>query len=103
MYKYDYQSHNYYYTTHYVNCQIYLQFNPTIFLLFTLYVIILKVLYHFRKEFINMTNIFDTLNERGFIEQLTHPEEIKALLGGNPISFYLGIDCVIITIISYTR
>lgn len=37
-------------------------------------------------------NVFDTLNERGFIEQLTHPEEIKNLLGGKSISFYIGID-----------
>ena len=39
-----------------------------------------------------MSNVFDTLTERGFIEQLTHPEEIKELLGGKPISFYIGID-----------
>ncbi len=39
-----------------------------------------------------MNNVFDTLQERGYIEQLTHPEEIKKLLGGKPISFYIGID-----------
>lgn len=39
-----------------------------------------------------MTNAFDVLDERGYIEQLTHPEEIKKLLGEKPISFYIGID-----------
>lgn len=39
-----------------------------------------------------MQNVFDTLEERGFIEQLTHPQEIKELLGKEKISFYIGID-----------
>lgn len=39
-----------------------------------------------------MQNVFDILEERGFIEQLTHPKEIKELLGKEPISFYIGID-----------
>ena len=39
-----------------------------------------------------MNNVFDVLQERGYIEQLTHPEEIKKLLSGDPISFYIGID-----------
>ena len=39
-----------------------------------------------------MQNVFDILEERGFIEQLTHPQEIKELLGKEPISFYIGID-----------
>lgn len=39
-----------------------------------------------------MNNIFNVLEERGYIEQLTHHEEIKNLLNGEPISFYIGID-----------
>ena len=40
-----------------------------------------------------MENVFDTLNARGYIEQLTHPKEIKDLLGGKEsIPFYIGID-----------
>ena len=39
-----------------------------------------------------MENVFDILDKRGYIEQLTHPEEIKELLGKKSISFYIGID-----------
>lgn len=39
-----------------------------------------------------MNNVFDILNERGYIEQLTHPEEIKELLGKESVPFYIGID-----------
>ena len=37
-------------------------------------------------------NCFETLKERGYVYQLTHEEEIKKLLNGDPITFYLGID-----------
>lgn len=37
--------------------------------------------------------LFDMLNERGFIKDMTHPEQIKKLLNGDKkITFYLGID-----------
>ena len=40
-----------------------------------------------------MENVFDTLEARGYIEQLTHPKEIKELLGGKEsVPFYIGID-----------
>ena len=39
-----------------------------------------------------MTDVMKTLDERGFIEQLTHEEEIRSLLGKEKISFYIGID-----------
>ena len=40
-----------------------------------------------------MDKVFDTLEQRGYIEQLTHPIEIKELLNGNTsIPFYIGID-----------
>lgn len=37
-------------------------------------------------------NVFDILNERGYIEQLTHPQEIKELLEKESVPFYIGID-----------
>ena len=39
-----------------------------------------------------MENVIDILNERNYIEQITHPEELKELLGKEKISFYIGID-----------
>ena len=39
-----------------------------------------------------MSNVFDTLKERDFIEQLTHPEEIENLLKNEKVTFYVGID-----------
>lgn len=35
---------------------------------------------------------FETLKERGYVYQLTHEEEIKEMLNGDSITFYLGID-----------
>ena len=34
-----------------------------------------------------MENVFDTLRERGFIEQATHEEEIRDMLGKEPVTF----------------
>ena len=39
-----------------------------------------------------MSNIFEKLTQRGYTEQLTHPEEIKNLLDNESISFYIGFD-----------
>lgn len=39
-----------------------------------------------------MKNVFDVLMERGFIEQCTHEEEIKKLLGEESVTFYIGFD-----------
>ena len=39
-----------------------------------------------------MSNVFDILDERGYIEQLTHPQEIKELFGKESVPFYIGID-----------
>lgn len=39
-----------------------------------------------------MYNIFEELTQRGYTEQLTHPEEIKNLLDNESISFYIGFD-----------
>ena len=36
-------------------------------------------------------NVFDTLMERGYIEQVTH-EELKDLLGSKRVPFYIGFD-----------
>ena len=37
-------------------------------------------------------NIYDVLMERGFIEQCTHPEEVRELLGKEKVTFYTGFD-----------
>ncbi len=39
-----------------------------------------------------MQNVFDVLKERGFIQQATHEEEIRELLGKGPVTFYIGFD-----------
>lgn len=39
-----------------------------------------------------MKNVFDILEERGYIEQLIHPQEIKELFGKESVPFYIGID-----------
>ncbi len=39
-----------------------------------------------------MKNVYHTLMERGFIEQATHEEEIKELLGKESVTFYIGFD-----------
>ena len=38
------------------------------------------------------TNVFDILKERGFIEQCTHEDEIRDMLGYEKIKFYIGFD-----------
>lgn len=37
-------------------------------------------------------NVFDVLKERGYIEQCTHEEEIRELLGKESVTFYIGFD-----------
>jgi tyrosyl-tRNA synthetase len=37
-------------------------------------------------------SVYDVLKERGFIQQLTHEEEIKSLLENEKITFYTGYD-----------
>jgi tyrosyl-tRNA synthetase len=37
-------------------------------------------------------SVFETLKERGFIQQLTHEDEIKELLENKKITFYIGFD-----------
>ena len=39
-----------------------------------------------------MQNVFNTLERRGYVEQLTHPEEIKKLFEKECVPFYIGID-----------
>ncbi len=39
-----------------------------------------------------MKNVFDVLQERGFIAQITHEEEIKKLLSEKKVTFYIGFD-----------
>ena len=37
-------------------------------------------------------NVYDILEERGFIAQCTHPEELRELLGKEKVKFYIGFD-----------
>ncbi|WP_010168814.1 tyrosine--tRNA ligase [Candidatus Epulonipiscium viviparus] len=37
-------------------------------------------------------NVFDILEERGFIQQTTHKEELRQLLENEKITFYIGFD-----------
>ena len=37
-------------------------------------------------------SVLDTLKERGFIQQLTHENEITELLAKEKITFYIGFD-----------
>ena len=39
-----------------------------------------------------MKNVYDVLLERGFIEQMTHEQEIKELLEKEKVTFYIGFD-----------
>lgn len=39
-----------------------------------------------------MKNVFDILQERGFVDQVTHEEEFRELLGKESITFYIGFD-----------
>lgn len=39
-----------------------------------------------------MSNVFDVLKERGFIEQATHEDEIREMLGKEKVTFYIGFD-----------
>jgi tyrosyl-tRNA synthetase len=38
------------------------------------------------------TNVYDILQERGFIEQCTHENEVRELLGKESVTFYIGFD-----------
>jgi len=40
----------------------------------------------------NTQNVFDVLKERGFIEQITHEDEVRELLGKESVPFYIGFD-----------
>lgn len=39
-----------------------------------------------------MRNVYDVLNERGFIKQTTDEDEIRDLLGKEKVTFYIGFD-----------
>ena len=45
-----------------------------------------------REVHINMENVFDVLQARGFIEQATHEAELRELLGRESVTFYIGFD-----------
>ncbi len=37
-------------------------------------------------------NVYDVLEERGFVKQCSHPEELRELLGKEKVTFYIGFD-----------
>lgn len=37
-------------------------------------------------------SVYDILNERGYIEQITHEDEVKELLNKESVTFYIGFD-----------
>jgi tyrosyl-tRNA synthetase len=39
-----------------------------------------------------MHNVFDTLETRGFIQQVTHPEALRQRLAQDRVTFYIGFD-----------
>lgn len=39
-----------------------------------------------------MKNVFDTLTERGYIDQVTFEDELRDLLGKESVTFYIGFD-----------
>jgi len=39
-----------------------------------------------------MLNVYDVLKDRGFIQQTTHDEELRELLGRETVIFYIGFD-----------
>lgn len=39
-----------------------------------------------------MENVFDILNERGYLDQCTYEDELREMLGKEPVTFYVGFD-----------
>ncbi|MEI6132506.1 MAG: tyrosine--tRNA ligase [Bacillota bacterium] len=39
-----------------------------------------------------LANVYDVLEERGFIQQTTHAYKIKEMLGSEKVTFYIGFD-----------
>lgn len=39
-----------------------------------------------------MENVFDILNERGYLDQCTYEDELREILGKEPVTFYVGFD-----------
>ena len=50
------------------------------------------IFFEIQNEVKMMQNIFDILLERGFIEQITHEDEVRELLEKEKITFYIGFD-----------
>ena len=39
-----------------------------------------------------MDNVFEALNERGFIKQVTNAEQVTRLLAEKQVTYYVGFD-----------
>jgi len=54
---------------------------------------LLHILYVFIiREVIIVSNVYQTLLERGFIQQVTHEEPLKEMLEKEKVTFYIGFD-----------
>ena len=47
-------------------------------------------LFIFLEEF--MENVYDILNERGYLDQCTYEDELREMLGKDSVPFYIGFD-----------
>lgn len=47
-------------------------------------------LFIFLEEF--MENVYDILSERGYLDQCTYEDELREMLGKEPVTFYVGFD-----------
>jgi len=52
----------------------------------------LDIKYRFNREALILSSVYDILEQRGFIEQATHEEEIRELLAKEKVVFYIGFD-----------
>ena len=39
-----------------------------------------------------MRNVYDILQERGFVAQTSNEQEVRDMLGKGPVTFYIGFD-----------
>jgi tyrosyl-tRNA synthetase len=43
-------------------------------------------------------NVFDELKERGFVAQVSDEEAVRKMLGGDPVTFYVGFDSTAVSL-----
>ena len=40
----------------------------------------------------SLTNVYDVLEQRGYIDSASHPDELRKAFGEGPVTFYIGYD-----------